>query len=92
MTLDRLMSPDTIVVNGVDSCEDTTRARARLDTAGLPYRYVDLDQDGAARAGLHDRGLTATPVVITPAGEVLVEPSDPELEALIAAHLGRFGA
>lgn len=73
------------VIYGVDTCEDTTRARARFDAAGRAFRYVRLDVDTARRQRLHDLGLVSTPVVVTPAGTVSVEPSDDELDEIIAA-------
>ncbi|MEK6721245.1 MAG: glutaredoxin domain-containing protein [Chloroflexota bacterium] len=73
------------VIYGVDTCEDTTRARARFDAAGRAFRYVRLDVDTATRQRLHDLGLVSTPVLVTPAGTVSVEPSDDELDVIIAA-------
>lgn len=85
MTLDAPRDPEMTLIHGVDSCEDTTRARERFDAAGRRYRYVDLDADPATRQRLHDVGLVATPVVVTPAGDVFVEPSDADLTVIIAS-------
>ena len=85
MTLDTPRDPEMTLIHGVDSCEDTTRARERFDAAGRRYRYVDLDADAATRQRLHDTGLVATPVVVTPAGGIFVEPTDTELAAIIAS-------
>ncbi len=76
--------PSALTIFGVDWCEDTTRARRHLYTAGVRYRYVRLDEDDAARAELHNAGQMATPVVVTPSGLVFVEPSDEQLEAIVA--------
>ena len=82
---DDLRDPDLTVIYGVDTCEDTVRAMERFDAAGRPYRYVRLDVDTAIRDGLHELGHMVTPVVVTPAGDISVEPSDEELAAIIAA-------
>ncbi len=83
--MDPPRDPEMTLIHGVDSCEDTTRARERFDAAGRRYRYVELDADPATRQHLNDAGLVATPVVVTPAGDVFIEPSDAELAAIIAS-------
>lgn len=76
---------DVVLVYGLDTCEDTTHTRAHLDARGTPFRYVRLDVDEAARNQVHAAGYFATPVVVTPAGAVYMEPSDDELDAIVAA-------
>lgn len=85
MARDEFRDEAMTVIYGVDTCEGATRARARFDAADRAYRYVRLDVDTAARQRLHDLGLASTPVVVTPAGAVSVEPSDDELDEIIAA-------
>jgi glutaredoxin len=80
-----LIDASMTVIYGLDTCEDTTRARARFDAAGRAFRYVRLDVDTGIRDRLHTQGLVATPVIVTPAGDVSVEPSDDELDRIIAA-------
>ena len=75
--------PQTLTVYGVDWCEDTTRARRHLYAADIRYRYVRLDEDHEARSALHGAGYRATPVVITPSGDLFVEPTDAELDTII---------
>jgi len=75
---------DEVLVYGLDTCEDTTRAREHLAAAGTAFRYVRLDEDDVAREMVHAAGYFATPVVVTPTGAVFVEPSDDELGALVA--------
>lgn len=77
--------PEITMIYGRDTCEDTMRAIARFDAAGRGYHYVRIDVDTETRSRLHARGLTATPVVVTPAGEISVEPTDDELATVIAA-------
>lgn len=73
------------MIYGRDTCEDTMRAIDRFDAAGRAYRYVRIDVNPATGASLHALGLTATPVIVTPAGKISVEPSDEELATIIAA-------
>jgi glutaredoxin len=77
--------PNQTVVYGLDTCDDTTRARAFFDDAGHPYRYVNLDHEPAIRSELHAAGLTATPVVVDPSGRIEVEPSDEVLGSMVGA-------
>jgi glutaredoxin len=76
--------PTVTVVYGLDTCEDTTRAREYLTAVGLDFRYVRLDVATNVRAQLHAAGYVATPVVVTPAGMLYVEPTDDELAAIVA--------
>jgi len=80
-----LQPADVVLVYGLDTCEDTTRARAHLAAAGTAFRYVRLDEDDAAREMVHAAGYFATPVVVTPTGAIYVEPSDDELDAIVAS-------
>ncbi len=83
-----LMRPGVVTVYGVDTCDDTTRARRHLDAAGTPYRYVNMDLDPAVRAVVRRAGYLATPVVLAPAGGVLVEPSDEDLDGITRSEPG----
>lgn len=86
--LTSLSHPDALVVYGIDACEGTTRALRHLEAAGLPHRYVRLDVDADAKARVTGAGYVATPVVVTPAGAIFVEPSDAELAAIVASAPG----
>jgi glutaredoxin len=93
VSIEELRDPEVTVVYGLDTCEDTTRARERFDAAAHAYRYVRLDVDTAARDRLHAAGYRATPVVLTPGGSIAMEPSDAELDTIIdsTAHDGDRG-
>ena len=75
--------PDVVTVYGADWCGDCRRAKRFLDATGTPYRYVDLELDGAAQQLVDDAGYRAIPVIVTPAGDILVEPSNDELAAAL---------
>ncbi len=44
-----------------------------------------LDEETGTRQRLHEAGWVATPVVVTPAGDLHVEPSDEALDEIVAA-------
>lgn len=75
----------TITVYGADWCGDCRRAKRWLQAAGVPWTWIDRDADPAVRHLLADAGYPAIPVVLLPGGVVLVEPSDDELAAAVAA-------
>jgi glutaredoxin len=82
-----------ILVLGRDTCEDTIRSRAHLAARGIPYIYgnVELDEAADARNRSFNGGDRVTPTILIgdPAApsRVVVEPSDDELDAAIAAVL-----
>lgn len=71
--------PDVLTVYGADWCGDCRSTKRYLDLEGIPYRYVDLGRDHAAQKVLDAAGYRAIPVVVTPGGTVLIEPSAAEL-------------
>ena len=83
MTMPSLPTPDIVTVYGADWCGDCRRAKRFLDATNTPYRYVDLELDGAAQQMVDDAGYRAIPVIVTPAGDVLIEPSNDELAAAL---------
>ncbi len=85
MTQD-LPTPTILTVYGAGWCGDCHRTRRFLDREGIAYRYVDLGDDPTAQRLLDDAGLRAIPVVVTTGGTVLIEPSDNELAAALAAE------
>jgi hypothetical protein len=80
-----------ILILGRDTCEDTIRSRDYLRAMGIPYVYrnVELDPDADAWNRSFNGGDRVTPVILVgdPAAPtvVLVEPSDDELGAALAA-------
>jgi|SRR5689334_1776932 len=70
-----------IVVYGADWCEDTQRTRTFLQSSGLPYRYINIENDERAREWVlrQNDGTQKTPTVDL-GGLVLSVPSDAVLE------------
>lgn len=71
-----------LVVYGADWCPDVRRSRQLLDSAGVPYRYVDIEEDRVATKLVRrlQKGRRRIPTLVWPDGTVLVEPSDDELQ------------
>ena len=67
-----------LAVYGTDTCEDTQRSRALLDSLGVQYNYYDVEKDAAmARtSSALQNGGQKTPVIDFGEGLALVEPSD----------------
>jgi len=84
-------APDGITFYGADWCGDSRRSQALLDRLGVPYVFVDVDEDRAASdwAARHNHGQRRIPTIAFGAGgSVLIEPSDDALtDALRAAGL-----
>jgi mycoredoxin len=78
---------DQIVVYGTSWCPDCRRAQRLLDQNSVPYTYVNIEQDSAAAEYVVqvNRGYRSVPTIVFPDGSVLVEPSNAQLQAKIAA-------
>jgi mycoredoxin len=80
-----LPTPSIVTVYGADWCSDCRRAKRFLEATGVPFRYVDLEADPQAQQLVDDAGYRAIPVIVTPAGRVLVEPSNDELAEIVGS-------
>ncbi len=71
----------TITVYGTTWCGDCKRSRRFLDAQRIPYRWIDVDRDPAARAYVErvNQGRRRVPTIVFGDGSLLVEPSDSEL-------------
>jgi len=69
-----------VKVYGADWCGDTTRSREYLDRLGVPYEYVDVEQDEAAAEWVreHNGGKERKPTIDV-GGQILSVPSEHEL-------------
>lgn len=81
-----LPAPAILTVYGAAWCSDCHRTRRFLDGKSVPYRYIDLERDLAAKAMLEAAGYFAIPVVVTPGGQILIEPSDLALGTAIQSE------
>ena len=76
--------PSMLTVYGAGWCPDCGTVQRHLDAQGVRYDYVDLGSDPIAQARLDAAGIRAIPVVVTPDGRIMIEPSRSELDAVIA--------
>jgi glutaredoxin len=76
-----------LTLYGAGWCPDVKRSRALLDSKGVDYNYVDVEEDQKAEKAVRalQDGSRRIPTLVWPDGTHLVEPSD---EAL-TAHLAR---
>jgi len=70
-----------VLVYGTDWCEDTHATRNHLNGFGVPYRYINIEQDATAQEWVKQQngGKQRTPTVDI-LGHILVEPDERELE------------
>ncbi len=75
---------EKITVYGANWCGYTTRARQHLDSLGVQYAYVDVDEDPAASEWVkqHNGGKELKPTIDV-AGDVLSNPSPNELDSAL---------
>jgi len=67
-----------IILYGTTWCFDSRRARRIFDELEIPYQWIDIDKDPAARAYVEEvnHGFRSVPTIIFPDGSKLVEPSN----------------
>ncbi len=72
-----------IVMYGTSWCPDCRRAQRVLEQHGVPYQYVNIEEDAAAAAYVVqvNNGFCSVPTIVFPDGAVLVEPSNRQLQA-----------
>ena len=73
---------------GAGWCADCRRAKSWLRRHGVTFEEFDTDTDPALRSRAAEiaGGRSNIPVVLTPDGTVLVEPSNVELAAALSTH------
>jgi glutaredoxin len=73
---------------GADWCGDCRRTKSWLRRHAVPFTEfaTDADPEVRERAARIAGGRTNIPVVVTPDGTVLVEPTSVELAAVLASH------
>ncbi len=74
---------EPILMYGSDLCPDVPYVRALLDRSGVPYDYISISRDKAAKAKVMEinRGNASVPTLVFPDGSTLTEPKDSELMA-----------
>jgi mycoredoxin len=73
-----------VTVYGTRWCAATQAVRRHLDRLGVPYRYIDIEENPAAAARVRWlAGGTLSHPIVDVAGEVLVQPRLYELNAAL---------
>ena len=64
-------------------CGDCRMAKRWFDQRGVPYEYINIEEDDEAAAYVVkvNRGYRTVPTIVFPDGSILVEPSPRELAA-----------
>ena len=74
---------ENIVMYGADWCGDCRRSRAFLKSRGVPFTYVDLEEqpDQMQEVIARNDGMHSIPVIVFDDGSHLTEPSNDALAA-----------
>jgi mycoredoxin len=82
--------PDSniITIYATEWCGDCRRARKLFDKYGVTYRWVDIDDDDQAEQFVKrtNKGMRSVPTITFPDGDILVEPSNAQLERKLDAN------
>jgi mycoredoxin len=78
---------NTIIFYGATWCPDCWVSKKFLDNHRIEYKYIDLEKvpDAADVVQSINGGMQSIPTIILPNNTVLVEPSNEELQAALAA-------
>ncbi|MGB9674046.1 MAG: glutaredoxin family protein [Anaerolineales bacterium] len=84
------MSESIIRVYGTNWCGDCIRAKQFFQKHQIPYEWVDIDRDKEAERIVMEinHGNRSVPTIVLPDGNILVEPSNSELEEKLLSKLG----
>ena len=70
---------------GADGCGDCRRAKRLFGELGVPYQFINLEEEPTAAEVARDiSGRTNIPVITYPDGSHHVEPSDADIRAKLA--------
>lgn len=75
---------EKVKVYGADWCGDTQRSLRQLDSLGVAYDYIDVEQDEEASQWVKEQndGRERKPTIKV-GGQVLCVPSDQQLESAL---------
>lgn len=74
-----------LILYGTDWCFDSRRARKILDNRKIDYIWINVDKDPEATKKVEqiNNGFRSVPTILFPDGNILVEPSDNELNQML---------
>lgn len=76
-----MTTQDEILFYGTEWCGQCRAARRLFERGGIPYRWIDIDQDEEAARFVESvaNGFRSVPTIVWPDGSLMVEPSMPAL-------------
>ena len=76
---------EVIVVYGTTWCPDCVRAKYVLDRSNTRYVWIDIQRDPEAARKVEElnNGMRSVPTIVFPDGNVLIEPTNSELAAML---------
>lgn len=82
------MNNKKIKFYGANWCPDCRRSKQFLDEKGVEYEYLNIDEVPGAAEEVEkiNNGYKSIPTIIFPGGQVLVEPSNEELQKALDAN------
>lgn len=82
------MAQEGITMYGTNWCGDCRRAKLFMDTRGIGYDWIDIenDTDAAKRVMEINGGYRSVPTIVLEDGSILVEPSNAELAQKFAGR------
>jgi len=86
-----MTSDPEIRVYSTKYCPDCRRAKKILNRRGVPYTDIDVGKDAEGLAYIEqvNDGKRIVPTIVFPDGDILVEPSNQELDAKLDALAGQ---
>jgi mycoredoxin len=75
--------PEKIKMYATPWCGDCRLAKRWFDTHGIPYDYINIEEDEHAAAYVLrvNKGMQSVPTIVFPDGSILVEPGARQLAA-----------
>jgi len=83
LTVETSKTEKKIVMYGKDWCRDCHSAKRWFDTHGIPYEYINIEEDEHAAEYMMkvNGGIGRVPTIIFPDDSFLIEPTARELDA-----------
>jgi mycoredoxin len=80
---------EKIILYGTSWCGGSRRCRLLLDRFGIPYQWIDIDEDDQAGKLVEslNRGYRSVPTIVWPDGSKLTEPTDEKLAKKLGVNL-----
>ncbi len=77
-----MSSKKRLIFYGATWCPDCRRSKQFLDEKGIEYEYINIEEVPGAAEEVEkiNKGYQSIPTIVFPDGQVLVEPSNAELE------------